>query len=432
MNTSLTAGPGDRDPTFANDGALVLKLANFEITHGQFVAEGPDGNSYIAGTSWEKNTQASEHVSVTRLLPDGTLDFGFGEYGTRHVKIIKENLSRRPMQMFFVTDQGENWMIVCLGYYPRGLGTVTEAHVLMGLTDNGELKTDFGDGGLVFLTSPFEPGPQQSVAADANQFATSPNSSVCLSDGKIYLMTSGIDPKLGVVVGVVSCYDLKGTLIPTFGDKGHATLSSVLAVRHSFNGIDVHDTGITVCGWVGRDALVARFHMDGSIDRSLNEVGYITEVGPSIQYDGLKVLPDGRTVAVGFGFSPRLGLLSLYTKTGLKDPTFNKGERIEESFDSPRQVIFSSVAIDDDKIIAAGRIFAGIEPSFVTAKYQMDGQRDPGFGKGQGYSITEVTGHTPVANGMTLQADKKILLVGDNLPGIFSDAAIVIRLLNGG
>lgn len=431
MTTSPTLAPGEADPAFANAGRLVLSFPDFPITHGQCVAEGSDRKIYILGGSWERNTQTAEHVSVTRLLPDGTLDFSFGTFGTAHVKLPNQDLSTSPIQLFFVNVQGEDLILVSVGYNPGGAGAVTEAQVLIRLTDNGALDKRFGVGGFMVLKSPFNADARPPVSANFEQFATAPNNRTCLMGDMIYLISSGIDPTLGFVVGVVSRFNMDGTVDPTFGKNGHATLSGVLGVRNSFNDIAVENGTITVCGWAGGAALIARFLLDGSVDPGFAGTGYLQLVGPSFQLLSVAVLPNGRTVAAGFGFAQRRGLVTVYTSNGLTDRTFNNGAHIEEGFNPPQQVMFLSARADGDKIITSGRYFVGSTPKFVTAKYLSDGQRDTAFGNGLGYVITDIPGHTALANGMGLQADKKILLVGNDLGSAYSKAAIVVRLLNG-
>lgn len=100
MTTSPTLAPGELDPAFANAGRLVLSFPDFPITHGQCVTEGPDGKIYMLGGSWERNTQTAEHVSVTRLLQDGTLDFSFGTFGTAHVSCPMKTCPLHPSSFF--------------------------------------------------------------------------------------------------------------------------------------------------------------------------------------------------------------------------------------------------------------------------------------------------------------------------------------------
>ncbi|CAI8965544.1 Delta-60 repeat protein [Pseudomonas sp. IT-P12] len=421
---------GDLDSSFANAGILVLTYPGFSVVNGQSIAEGPQGKIYVLGGSWHQNSQAAEHISITRLLPDGTFDFGFGTHGTAHIKLPNEDLSTSPIQLFFVRDQEEDLMLVSVGYNPVGQGTITQAEVLIRLTGNGVLDKRFGVEGFMVLESPFDADVRQPVPADTEKFATPSSNKVCLIDGMIYLITSGLDPALGYIVGVVSRFNFDGNVDPTFGKNGHATLSGVLGTRNSFNGIAVNNGTITVCGWAGGGALIARFNLDGGVDPSFAGIGYILLAGPSFQFQAVAILPDGRTVATGFGYPQRRGLLAVYAANGLIDRTFNNGAHIEEGFDPPQQVMFLNVEATDDKILVSGRYFAGLTPKFVTAKYLNDGERDTSYGSGQGYAITEIPGYTALANGMSLQADKKILLVANDLGSVFSKAAIVARLLN--
>ncbi|VVQ02957.1 hypothetical protein PS918_04349 [Pseudomonas fluorescens] len=431
MTTSPQLAPGELDPGFANEGRLVLPYPGFTTTNGLCVAEGPDKKIYILGSSQAQDSDLTNHVSITRLLPDGTLDFSFGTHGTVHIKVPDDDLSAIPTQVFFLTDQqGRDLILACVGYDVVGVGTNTLAQLLIRLTASGELDTSFGEGGFIPLKSPFEAETRQPLTTDATLSSHSSASAACINDDKIYLITSGIDPRLGVSTGVVSCFNLDGTGDTTFGENGHAALSKVLDVRSGLNGIVVRDGKIFVCGWAIGGALLACLNLDGSFNRNFAGTGYTLLRGTAFQFESIALLSDGRPVATGFGNTQRTGLLAVYTLDGVIDPRFNHGAPIEESFNPPHQVMFLAVAIQDDKIIASGRYFVGVTPYFVAAKYQIDGGRDTNFGAGKGWSVPELPVRRAMAYGMSLQTDRKILITGSDYDGIFGRAVLAARLLN--
>ncbi|WP_338582674.1 delta-60 repeat domain-containing protein [Pseudomonas sp. MAG733B] len=435
MSTSPPISPGEFDPSFGplHDGKLLLVYSDYVVNNGQLISEAPDGKIYVGGTSWARGSTLPEHFSLTRVLSDGTLDSEFGIAGTAHLKLTAPDVSlgRTPIQLFYITHDGEEKILLSMGQHSMGEGASTITEALIRLTDKGELDKSFGTDGLLLITPPFKVESTQQPASDIMYDGSiASGRTVHASDGRIYIISAAIDPDLGLGVGVVMCFDYNGVADLTFNNTGYASLAEVLGVRSSLNDIVVQDGKITVCGWATSGALLARLNLDGSFDKTFSGVGYKLLAGTSFQFTSLAVLPDGRTVATGFGFPERKGLVAAYTPTGLIDRSFNQGAPIYENFDDAVAVLFLGMGYKDDKIVVSGRYIVGQTPYFVTARYLVNGRRDTNFGNGKGWVVHEL-GSRALAHGMTLQSDGKILVIGNDHDGFYGHTVIVTRLQNG-
>lgn len=433
--TASQLSPGELDPSFGKDGILVLKYPDFTTTNGQVISEAPNGKIYIGGSSWSPETILAEHFSLTCTLSNGTPDHDFGLDGTIHVRLPRpgsEGLGTTPFQIFYLDSGAEGKILVAVGRHVAGDGASTQASYLVRLTDKGELDKSFGIDGILLINPSIEIDSDQSSSSEVMQSgSTSSSRSVHVADGKIYVISAAFEPPIGLIARVMR-FDYDGKPDLSFNGTGYASLSEVLNVRSSFNDIVVQDGKITVCGWAGSGALLARLNIDGSFDKSFAGAGYKLLEGPSFQFTALAVLPDGRTVATGYGFSDRRGLLAAYTSGGQIDRTFNQGAHVEEKFDSSDAVMFLGMGFNDGKIITSGRHIDGARTvNFVTARYLANGRRDTTFGKGKGWVIPDLSGYRPLAHGMSLQSDGKILVVGNDYDGFYGKAVIVTRLLNG-
>jgi uncharacterized delta-60 repeat protein/CSLREA domain-containing protein len=99
--------------------------------------------------------------------------------------------------------------------------------------------------------------------------------------------------------------------------------------------------------------------------------------------------------------------------TGMLDPTFGDGGKVLTPIANSQSVNAQAVAVQPDgKIIAVGTAeFGGVSPQFTLARYNADGSLDTSFGNA---GIASVGNTGTDAYGVALQADGKIVVVGDN------------------
>jgi uncharacterized delta-60 repeat protein len=126
-------------------------------------------------------------------------------------------------------------------------------------------------------------------------------------------------------------------------------------------------------------------------------------LGVAIQPDG-KIVTAGNSSATGT-FSVAFAL-SRHSPDGTLDPTFGSGGTVLTSFGPPLSAAADVAVQPDGKIIAVG--VAGSD--FAVARYNADGTLDASFGVGG--LVTTDFGGSDQANGLALQPDGKIVVVG--------------------
>ena len=161
--------------------------------------------------------------------------------------------------------------------------------------------------------------------------------------------------------------------------------------------------------------LLARYHPDGSLDRSFGRDGRVeTGFGASSFPNALALQPDGKLVAAGR--SPGLDgtiafALARYHPNGRLDTSFDGDGRMLTTFGA-----FASanalVVQPDGKLVAAGvsRVSDGSSGEFALARYHPDGSLDTSF-EGDGLVQTRF-GAFASANAVVLQPDGKLVAAG--------------------
>ena len=151
----------------------------------------------------------------------------------------------------------------------------------------------------------------------------------------------------------------------------------------------------------------------GDLDPSFGTGGLVTTdfggrgdfgLAVALQADG-KIVAAGNSSTVGGPFSVNFAL-ARYNTDGSLDPTFGNGGTILTSFGGTVSAAADVVVQPDGKIVAVG--IAGSD--FGVARYTANGTLDPTFGSG-GLVTTDFGGFDQ-ANGVALQADGKIVVVG--------------------
>ena len=125
---------------------------------------------------------------------------------------------------------------------------------------------------------------------------------------------------------------------------------------------------------------------------------------------------DGKIVVAGTkglgGPNARVAVVR-YATDGSLDPSFGGGDAKATSDFTPREDFAYAVRIQaDGKIVVAGpAAYFSHNSKFGLARLTSDGSLDPTFG-GDGIVVTDLTASSDVANGMALQANGKIVVVG--------------------
>lgn len=260
-----------------------------------------------------------------------------------------------------------------------------------------------------------------------------------------------------------------GSLDTTFGTGGRVTTDfgsddGAAAVAIQFNG------KIVVVGTTGTgnaaNAALARYNDDGSLDNTFGTGGRVVTPFSAALADGLSAVAiqdDGKIVVAGSAtinrgaYSDSDFLVARYNVNGSLDNTFwpiGGGYRFinfgtdpiggRNTLDSARDL---AIQRNDDRIVVVGRTARNPNPpnpfppiadhsDLALARLLPSGTLDPAFGAGgirvQNLSAL-VQGYSEVANGVVIQDDGKIVVVGDlGRPYMGQDNAFVLRYTNVG
>jgi uncharacterized delta-60 repeat protein len=393
--TASWGAAGDLDAGFGMGGVVVTSVGSpYSVETGRDVLVQPDGRIVAVGLTYDSPDFG---MLLVRYEADGTLDPSFGTNGVvAWPGPIAEALAAK------LQPDGK---IVAVGAANGG------AFGVVRFDADGSLDTAFGNGG--WMTT------QLGSSAWPYAIAVQP-------DGKIIVAGTTQDPAGSRFV--VLRYDANGVLDPTFGPGG--------IVRTGFGtGPQAYDEGLAMAlrpdGTivVGGDTYdgdthfaLARYTSDGHLDASFGAGGRaITDLG-GLAYGAsvraLAVQPDGKLVAVGLT-NPNGGYdiaAVRYRDDGSVDTSFGVAGHVVTdlygSIEYPKDVAVQA----DGKLVVVGETgsLAGLGGDFFAVRYTADGSLDGTFGTG-GIVTTHVPPETMrfcYGNGVALQADSKILLVG--------------------
>jgi len=228
------------------------------------------------------------------------------------------------------------------------------------------------------------------------------------ADGKIVAVGAAAGGSRGRFA--LARYNDDGTLDPGFGGDGRVT-TNVTAAHDAITGITIQPDGkIVVAGAANDDTFfaVARYNTDGTLDATFAGDGTMfTNFTPGHDFAwDVALQPDGK-IAVAGRASGRFGL-ARYQSDGSLDTSFGGDGRITTNFTSSMDIATALALQADGKIVAVGE---ANDLKFAVARYNVDGSLDPGFG-GDGRVTTNFTRHLDFAWDVAVQTDGKIAAAG--------------------
>ena len=371
------AGLRDRvnlDRSFGGDGKVLLPYGNTDqgVTD---VAVDRDGRIVLAGVG---EIDSDGAFMVARLLPSGQRDRSFGQRGLVKTGFRPDlpdgTWSDIP---YAVAMQGDGKIVVAgKTVDPNSDSSVALARYLPG----GALDDSFGDGGRVItdLTCT-ENVCSLHHAADM----------VIQPDGKIVVAGIGYvgpTPSIGVMR-----YLPNGRLDDSFGQGGF-TATELAYGNVSAYAVALHMGGLVVAGTTTSEFVTARYHADGSVDRSFgtNGVTYVG-VGPPGYYQapqGIAADRSDRIVLGGFIQTDSLPDTFEYVAVRLRpnghpDETFS-GDGV--AIGNPSTYVFARdqahdvVVQRDGKVIVVG-VTSRTRLDFGVVRFTERGRPDRSFGR---------------------------------------------------
>ena len=405
--SSLAWGlPGDLDPSFGDQGKVVIGLAD-SYDEARAVVRQPDGKILVAGFT---HANGSKDFALVRYLADGTLDDSFGDGGRVFTHLgandIGRSLALQPDGKILVAGESD--------------GAIALARYL----DNGNLDSSFDGDGISVIT----PG---CITDGCGMSGQSGHGIALQPDGKILVAgTHWLSGFAGYLqLPAVARFQVDGTLDTSFGLQGIATVGfpteqftevrayamalqsdgKILLAGSASDGVGAYSLALARLGPVG--GLDASFGINATGTVTLSSDVEIAAVAMTLKSDN--------SILVGYGASgaTRLGRLQA---NGIVDTAFGSNGLIKLSnfYLGQGQALAWQT---DGKILVAGHLSVnGQNNNYFDAtvmRLNANGTIDGNFGS-NGQAITDLGGGYDLTNALILQPDGTVLAVGANWDGL--------------
>ncbi len=280
-------------------------------------------------------------------------------------------------------------------------------------------------------------GTQGKTLVNFNNYNDEGNALSVLEDGKILV---------GGTAGLVNYADFglfrlnaDGSLDTSFGTGGKVT-TTAFQFGEYIQDIKLQPDGkIVAAGWgftgIGDDFFLVRYNPDGSLDTAFDGDGKVITATGERAYS-VAIYPDGRIAAAGYG--PHLGgglpnddfVVVRYNQDGSLDSSFGSGGVVRTAVGNNDDA-YDAVLQPDGKLVVAGAIESG-GFKFGLIRYNLDGTLDQSFGT-SGVALTPVGTIEDKAFSLKLRPDGKFIAAGSSFSSSSSrDFAIVGYIANGG
>jgi uncharacterized delta-60 repeat protein len=199
------------------------------------------------------------------------------------------------------------------------------------------------------------------------------------------------------------------------------------------------DGKIVVLGYshngANEDLLLVRYNADGSLDTSFGTGGFVLyDRGGNDRGLGLALQADGKIVAVGYTYlgGQRDVLVLRYHRNGTLDGAFGTGGSVTYSSSGSATDIGFGVAIQaDGRIIVVGESSNGSNQDAIVLRYTTFGTLDHGFGSGGVFVYGGAGNNMDRAFATAIQQDGRIVVVGASVVNN-KDDVLVFRLHSNG
>jgi uncharacterized delta-60 repeat protein len=243
------------------------------------------------------------------------------------------------------------------------------------------------------------------------------------SDGKIVVAGSVYDPTTGNEDFAIARYTTAGLLDDSFDGDGKQTTD--FGSYDYALGIAIQSDGkIVVAGGVynpngNNDFVLARYTTAGLLDTDFDGDGKQTTDfgGFDDNASAIAIQSDGKIVVVGEVYNNTTGssdfAIARYTTTGLLDTDFD-GDGLQITDFGPNEYADAIAIQSDGKIVVAGTVYNQTtnNSDFGLARYNTAGLLDITFSE-DGKQTTDFGGSYDNANGVAIQSDGKIVVVGE-------------------
>ncbi len=225
-------------------------------------------------------------------------------------------------------------------------------------------------------------------------------------------------------------YTTSGKLDTSFGSGGKVL--SVLAPRSEADAVALQTDGrIVAAGWSyakgNHDFALVRYTTAGKLDASFGSGGKVlTDLGRGDhRATGLAIQKDGKIFVAGYSDAVASNDFAVvrYTDGGKLDRSFGSGGKVLTDLRGGSDDRASAIAIQEDKIVAAGLSVTSDRFDFALARYMTNGKLDTSFGGGR--VLTDLGGDLDWALALAVQQDGRIVTAGYSNADGSDDFALV-------
>ena len=381
LATTLSAAPGDLDPTFDADGKVTTDFGGADYLGA--VAMQRDGKIVAAGGMYSPGVD--DNFVLARYNPDGSLDSAFGSGGKVR------------------TDFGPGWdawaealaiqrdgKIVVAGNAWR-YETQDDDFALARYNADGSLDSTFGgDGRVVSSLQKSDYGNDLAIQADGKIVVVGQTAALPPADRDFALARFNADGSLDTSFGGAGF-----VITPTFD-----VATSVL----------IQPDGKIVAAGFASDMSppslgLARYNAEGSLDASFAGDGMV-EMPNATGARSVALQPDGKIVVAA-------GLVARYNADGSLDTGFGSNG----TWSGPALATVVLVQPGRKLIVAGNSWSARPDSDFFAVRLGSDGWPDDIFGGQNGDVRTDLGSNSyDTVSAAVLQADNRIVVAGSTWP----------------
>lgn len=384
LATSISAAPGDLDPTFGNGG----KRTDW-TGYASGVAIQPDGKIVVVG-DYNRCCSADIDFRVARYNPDSSPDTTFGG-GTGRVTTDFNGYDDASENVVLQADG----KIIVAGWTVLQSSGVSLA--VARYNPDGSLDTTFG-GGSGKAQTPVD------FAAGWTDVAIQP-------DGKILVALFQFDLN-GNDYGLLIRYNADGSPDTSFGMGGSVFGTGSVYSQLPIGSVSVQpaDGKIVVSeGYFRNSPGIARFNTNGSLDTGFGSGGRVAL--PNFELSSLAIDSAGKIVAAGLsvtGSAFEFALLR-FNVDGSPDSSFDgDGVVTTPSLERANSIVIQS----DGKIVAAGYGPGPGNYNLALARYNSNGSLDNTFGGSDGITTVDFNNSSDFGAAVALDDQGRAVVVG--------------------
>ncbi len=399
---------GALDSSFAENGVLLLDLVGSNETAHKAVVQ-PDGKIVVvASAKYPHNFD----IEVVRLHEDGSLDSTFAVNGQYHY------LNELGSDLGYGLEMLEDGSFLVSGSHGTVEPDNTEM-VLIKLTPDGAPDTSFGDNGVVIRPVDVSQDYARDIAVADN--------------GDIYLGGTSKIQGFGFYRSVIAKFDATGQVDSTFGTDGifmwdtDSIVSDVHQLEILADG-NLLTSGRTKPAGTNRISMYKVLSDGSGFDTSFGTNGTVlapyegTGYGMTIHENGNILVTGNNLTSMGYNL-----VVLAYNQDGTVNTDF--GMNGVTSVDNDINDVGLAITVQPDgKILAGGEsggtFFVGGPRKFFSVRMDATGVIDSTWGE-NGVVATQTSDLFAFANGITMQPDGKVILVGASAGSTLNDLTVV-------